>query len=216
LTSPLLQAKNLSHRFDTLLYKGIDLTLNLYESIAIIGKSGSGKSTLLHNLSTLLAPTTGMVEIMERDMYHLSEKALVTLRRNDLGIIFQSHYLFRGFSAQENIDIALRLSDQTFDHDLTKELDIDDHLEKKVTELSGGQQQRVSIARILMKQPRIIFADEPTGNLDQQNANDVMKILLSYVKEKEAGLIMVTHDETLAALCDHCYQLVDQQLLPCH
>lgn len=203
----LLKATSLSHTFDYPLFEDISLTLDAGESIAIVGVSGSGKSTLMHILSSLLRPLKGKVELFGHDIYQLDDKALVKLRRNDLGMIYQSHYLFKGFSAYENLEVAALLSGETVDPDLLKRLGIDHVMGQKVTELSGGQQQRVSIARVMSKKPRLIFADEPTGNLDHATALEVMEIFEDYLKENRAAMVLVTHDESLAERCNHIYRM---------
>ena len=208
----LLQANNLSHKFDYELFKDINLSLYKKESIAIIGTSGSGKSTLLNILSSLLKPTLGTVVFKSKDMYSLKQNELLEIRRNDFGIIFQAHYLFRGFSAIENLEIATLLSGEEIDKDLLKELNIDHVINQGVGELSGGQQQRLSIARVMTKKPRIIFADEPTGNLDKDTANIVMNTLFKYIKNNDAGLILVTHEHELANKCDKVYKLEELKL----
>ncbi|AXK49320.1 ABC transporter ATP-binding protein [Aliarcobacter trophiarum LMG 25534] len=208
----LLEAKNLSHSFDYELFKNININLHKKESVAIIGTSGSGKSTLLNILSSLLKPTTGDVVFQSKDLYSLKQNELLRIRRDDFGIIFQAHYLFRGFSAIENLNIATLLSHEEVDYNLLKELNITHVLNQGVGELSGGQQQRLSIARILMKKPKIIFADEPTGNLDKETASIVMSTLFKYIKENDAALILVTHEEDLAFRCDRVFKLEELNL----
>lgn len=209
----LLKATSLSHRFDYPLFDNISLELHARESIAIVGVSGSGKSTLLHILSSLLKPNSGDVELFGKNIYTLDDKQLVQLRRHDLGLIYQSHYLFKGFSAYENLEVAAILAGETIDSELLVNLGIQQVIGQKVTELSGGQQQRVSIARILSKKPRLIFADEPTGNLDHATATEVMDLFMDYLVQHDAGLVLVTHDEALAARCDHIYRMVDGSLV---
>jgi putative ABC transport system ATP-binding protein len=203
----LLNATSLSHAFEYPLFEDISLTLNAGESMAIVGVSGSGKSSLLHILSSLLRPNSGTVELFGNDIYQLDDKRLVELRRDDLGLIYQSHYLFKGFSAYENLEVAALLARQSIDPDLLKRLGIDKVIHQKVTELSGGQQQRVSIARVLSKKPRLIFADEPTGNLDHTTAFEVMDIFEDYLKVHQAGMVLVTHDEALASRCHRLYRM---------
>lgn len=203
----LLNATSLSHAFEYPLFEDISLTLNAGESMAIVGVSGSGKSTLLHILSSLLRPNSGKVELFENDIYTLNDSALVQLRRSDLGLIYQSHYLFKGFSAYENLEVASILARQSIDEHLLKRLGIENVIRQKVTELSGGQQQRVSIARVLSKKPRLIFADEPTGNLDRVTALEVMDIFEDYLRENRAGMVLVTHDESLASRCTYIYRM---------
>lgn len=209
----LLEARNLAHHFDYPLFSDLSLTLHAHESIAIIGVSGSGKSTLLHILSTLLTPDAGSVELLGRKIEGLKNRNLVRLRRDELGMIFQSHYLFKGFSGLENLTVAAILSGEPIDEKLLEALGIAKVIGQKVTELSGGQQQRVSIARVLTKKPRIIFADEPTGNLDSATAHDVMGLFDDYLREQEAGMVLVTHDEPLAMRCNRAYRLAGQRLV---
>jgi len=209
----LLSAKNLSHSFDYELFSDISLDLEEGESVAIIGISGSGKSTLLHILSTLLRPDSGEVFLFGEEVSSMNKKRLSRIKRDELGLVFQSHYLFKGFSSLENLEIAAILSKQDIDENLLKRLKIDNVIHQKVTELSGGQQQRVSIARVLTKQPRILFVDEPTGNLDKVTANEVMDIFFEYMDQHKAGMVMVTHDEELAHRCNNIYKLIDKKLV---
>ncbi len=209
----LLKATSLSHRFDYPLLSDVSLELNERETIAIVGVSGSGKSTLLHILSSLLQPNEGRVELFGENIYTLDDKKLVKLRRNDLGLIYQSHYLFKGFSAYENLEVAAILAGESIDPVLLERLGIGHVITQKVTELSGGQQQRVSIARILSKKPRIIFADEPTGNLDHATAEEVMHIFQDYVRNHNAAMILVTHDEALAKQCNRVYRMREGHLV---
>ncbi len=209
----LLSAKNISHTFEYELFSDVELELNEKESIAIIGMSGSGKSTLLHILSTLLKPENGTIEIFDKNIYEMKRAELAKIKRESLGLVFQSHYLFKGFSANENLEVSAILSQQKIEDTLLERLNIKEVMEQKVTELSGGQQQRVSIARVLTKKPRIIFADEPTGNLDKETANEVMKLFFEYCENKKAGMILVTHDETLAHMCDKVYKLDNKKLI---
>jgi len=209
----LLSAKNLSHTFEYELFNDISLELNESESIAIIGISGSGKSTLLHILSTLLKPDEGSVSLFGEDTSAMSKKKLSKIKRDSLGLVFQSHYLFKGFSAKENLEVAAMLSNEKIDEEILKRLNINEVIEQKVTELSGGQQQRVSIARVLTKQPRILFVDEPTGNLDKVTANEVMDIFFEYLQLKKAAMILVTHDEELAHRCKKVYRLENKKLI---
>lgn len=209
----LLSAKNLTHTFEYELFSNISLELEEGESIAIIGVSGSGKSTLLNILSTLLKPDSGTVSIFDEDVSKMSKKRVSEIKRDEIGLVFQSHYLFKGFSALENLEVAAILSKQEIDNTLLKRLHIDKTMEQKVTELSGGQQQRVSIARVLTKKPRLLFVDEPTGNLDKSTANEVMDIFFEYLQNHSAGMILVTHDEELAARCHKVYKLTNKELV---
>lgn len=210
----LLQANHLSHAFDYTLFDDINISIREKESIAILGVSGSGKSTLLHILSTLLKPNSGHVIYNGQDIYSQNDKKLLEIRRKEIGIIFQSHYLFKGFTARENLQISSLIADKKINKKVIEKLKIEDTMHKNVSLLSGGQQQRVSIARVLVKQPKLIFADEPTGNLDRQTANDVMDVMLEYTHERKGGLFIVTHDEKIAARCNTIYRLKEKRLLP--
>ena len=209
----MLKAINLKHSFDYLLFEYVNLEIKPKEKIAIIGKSGSGKSTLLHILSAFLKPDSGEVFYKNKNIYSLNEKDLINIRRYEFGIIFQFHYLFNTFSALENIEAAAILANKKIDFNLIKRLDIEDVLYQNIQTLSGGQQQRVSIARVLSKKPKIIFADEPTGNLDKENAIEVMNILSEYCEENSASLIVVTHDNELNSFFDRVYKLKDKRLV---
>ena len=209
----LLSAKNLSHSFEYELFRDVSLNLEHGESIAIIGISGSGKSTLLHILSTLLTPDSGNVYLFGEDVSKMDAKKLSKIKRDSLGLVFQSHYLLKGFSGYENLEVAAILSSKEVDNKLLKNLNIDGQIEQKVTQLSGGQQQRVSIARVLTKQPSILFLDEPTGNLDKKTALSVMEIFFKYLEKNDAGMILVTHDEELAHRCKKVYKLDNKELV---
>lgn len=209
----LLEAEELGHTFDYPLFHALSLSGNSQEAISIVGVSGSGKSTLLHTLSTLLKPKEGRVTLLGKDIYRLKPDELIAIRRNEIGIIFQSHYLFKGFSATENLQIAALLSGQQVDENLLQSFGIAHLLKSGAGKLSGGEQQRLSIARVLTKKPKIIFADEPTGNLDQETASHVMDSIFGYIQSQQALLVLVTHDPLLAARCHHCYELKDQQLV---
>ena len=208
----MLKAINVSHSFDYLLFENINLEIKPKDKIAIIGKSGSGKSTLLHILSTMLKPQKGEVFYNRKNIYSLKEKEIIKIRRYEFGIIFQFHYLFNTFSALENIKAAAILADKEVDFELLKRLDIDKIINQNIQTLSGGQQQRVSLARVLVKKPKIIFADEPTGNLDKTNANEVMNILSEYCENNNASLITVTHDRELSKFFDKVYELKEKKL----
>jgi len=213
MSKTLLKATNISHAFDYQLFSDINLEVKSKESIAILGRSGSGKSTLLHIFSTFIQPNSGEVQLFDKLIYNLEEDDIEKIRRYDLGIIFQAHYLFKGMTALENIEIGTILSGQKIDEALIKRLEIDETMHQKIGDLSGGQQQRVSIARVLSKKPKIIFADEPTGNLDKETAILVMDVILEYIQANNASLILVTHDESMAMMCDKRYKLENKRLI---
>ena len=212
MSNTLLNATNVTHSFDYPLFSNINFSLQEQESIAIVGRSGSGKSTLLHIFSSFIKPNEGQVKLFDKELYSLKESELEATRRYDLGIIFQAHYLFKGMKAIENLEIATLLANETIDDELLERLEIKELMEQKIGELSGGQQQRVSIARVLSKRPKIIFADEPTGNLDKETAKLVMDVLLEYVQQQNAAMILVTHDEEMAKLCNKSFRLENQAL----
>lgn len=203
----LLKAQNVGHSFESQLYDSVNLTLESTKTIAILGVSGSGKSTLINNLSSFLKPKNGSVFIGGSDIYTLKSSEILRLRRNVIGIIFQFHYLFRGFSALENLQVASILANQAIDKNLLESFGIAHILKQQIGELSGGQQQRLSIARVLTKKPKIIFADEPTGNLDAETAHSVMEVVFSYVKSQNATMIVATHNLELAKMCDRVFEL---------
>ena len=143
----LIQAKDLSHSFEHLLYENINLNIGEAQSVAILGVSGSGKSTLINNLSTLLKPDKGIINLNNKeDIYARTNDEILQIRKNDVGIIFQSHYLFRGFSVLENLQVASILTNKQIDINILKKFGIDKLLKQHIGELSGGQQQRLSIA----------------------------------------------------------------------
>jgi putative ABC transport system ATP-binding protein len=214
MSQPLLEAKELSHAFDYPLYDELSLTIGAGESVAVMGRSGSGKSTLLHTLAGLIPPLKGEVRLLGRNIYRLKEAEKEKLRRYETGVVFQQHYLFKGMSARENVEIAALLAEQPFDPGLFDRLEISETIDQKVSELSGGQQQRVSLARVLNKKPRLIFADEPTGNLDAETLELVMEVLTEYVAEGDRALFLVTHDADVAARCSRRYLLEDRRLRP--
>jgi len=203
----MLIAKNISHSFNYPLFENINLQIKHSETISIIGVSGSGKSTLLNILAGIIKPDNGTISHFDKEFESLNSSEKEDFRRKDIGIIFQSHYLFKGFTAKENLEVASILSGEKLDFELLEKFGISSILEQKVTQLSGGQQQRVSIARVLTKKPKIIFADEPTGNLDKKSASDIMNIIFEYIKTEKAILVLVTHDEKLAFKCDKVFRL---------
>jgi len=209
----MLQAFNLTHSFDYMLFENVSLEITPKEKVAIVGSSGSGKSTLLHILSTFLHPNEGEVFINSKNIYSLKEKELIRIRKKEIGIIFQFHYLFNTFTALENLEAAALISGERVDFGLLERLNIKDVINQNIQTLSGGQQQRVSIARVLTKKPKIIFADEPTGNLDKQNAFEVIEVLKEYCDENNAALITVTHDMEIAEKFDKIYELKDKKLV---
>ena len=187
------------------------LTVKKGEFISIIGTSGSGKSTLLHMLGGLDTPTSGKVYLAGNDLYDMEEKALSAYRNRHIGFIFQSFNLLPVLTAKENILLPQKLAGGTkyphyFDT-LVSMLKIDDRIHHLPSELSGGQQQRVAVARALINKPSILFADEPTGNLDETSAKELIALRLATRAELGQTLVMVTHDKSIAAMADRVYQM---------
>ena len=181
--------------------------------ISIMGPSGSGKSTLLHLLSGLDRPTSGALTYDGRDIYSLSDKELSGFRRRRIGFIFQQFHLLPVLTAKENIIMPLLLDkrqpDEAYLEQLTQMLGIHDRLTHLPHELSGGQQQRVAIARALAARPDIIFADEPTGNLDSKSGGEVMVLRQNIWKKMGTKLVVITHDSRVAQMADRQFVIVD-------
>lgn len=209
----ILKVRNLTRTYvenkvSTAVLKGINLDIEAGKITAVTGKSGSGKSTLLHILGTLDKPTSGEIIFKGQALTTLSNDAKAAFRNKNLGFIYQFHYLLGDFTALENVMLPSLIGGSSEKEAKEKALKIleqvglKDRVDFHPGELSGGQRQRVAIARALCHDPDLILADEPTGNLDAANAASVFELFSSLVKEKKTTVIMVTHDETLATLCD--------------
>jgi putative ABC transport system ATP-binding protein len=192
---------------------GISLDLAAGEFTAIMGPSGSGKSTLLHCLAGLDTPTSGQVFIGDVDLTELSEKRLTELRRDKVGFVFQTFNLVPTLNARENItlplDIAGRDVDRAWFDQVVATIGLADRLTHRPGELSGGQQQRVAGARALVSRPEIVFADEPTGNLDSRSGHELLTFLRSAVSDHGQTIVMVTHDANAASFADRVVFLAD-------
>lgn len=198
---------------------GVDFSINKGEFCAIVGTSGSGKSTLLNMLAGLEKPTKGTVVIAGVHMERLNENQLVTFRREHVGFIFQSFNLLGTLNAVENIALPLtfrgipkklRLSKAG---NMLKLVGLADHSKHKPSQMSGGQQQRVGVARALVMDPDIIFADEPTGNLDSKTSSEILGLMRDVVKKQDKTLIMVTHDNHLAGYADRVFHIIDGKIV---
>ena len=183
------------------------------EFVAIVGKSGSGKSTLLHMLGGLDTPTSGTVWMKGKNIFSLKEDALAVFRRRKIGFIFQTFNLVSSINVWENIVLPVGLDgrspEETFVQDIIKTLGIENKLQNLPNTLSGGQQQRVAIARALASKPDIIFADEPTGNLDSKTSDEVIGLLKLSVEKYGQTLVMITHDDEIAQIADRVLVIED-------
>ncbi|WP_346914967.1 ABC transporter ATP-binding protein [Clostridium sp.] len=214
----LLRTNNLTKNYgikETLVraLKPTSIEVEKGEFVAIVGPSGSGKSTLLHLLAGLDKPSAGQVFINDKNIYSMSEKELSRYRRRNIGFIFQAFNLIPILSAEENIKLPVLMDNKKVDKDYIDELmevlDIKERKKHLPGELSGGQQQRVSIARALANKPSIILADEPTGNLDSKNSKEVLELLKGTIKKYDQTLVMITHDNNIAAMADRIITIFD-------
>ena len=194
----------------------VNITIHEQDFIAIIGPSGSGKSTFLHTISGLDKPSSGKVLYDGKDIYSYSDKELSLFRCKKIGFVFQQFNLLPVLTAQENIVMPLLLAKEQPDlgymTKIVKFLGIEDRMIHLPNELSGGQQQRVAIARALIAKPDIIFADEPTGNLDSKSGCEVMKILRSLWSEMGKTLVIITHDPHVAEMAERQFMIVDGKI----
>ena len=193
--------------------RGIDLTINRGEFLAIVGTSGSGKSTLLHILGGLDQPTKGEVKVHGKNIEKLNDEALTIFRRRNIGFVFQKYNLVPMLTVWENIVVPILLDGKKIDKEYISELitllRLTDKVNSHPNELSGGQQQRVAIARALSTKPVIIFADEPTGNLDSKTGQDVLGLLRITSKKFKQTMVIITHDEEVAQLADRIIRMED-------
>lgn len=196
----------------------VDFTLMEAEKVAIIGSSGSGKSTLLHILSGLEMPTSGQVSIMGKALDTLSAVQLAHLRNRQLGMIYQFHHLLPEFTARENVAMPLMIAGQSWRSSFSRademlaKVGLSHRLSHYPAMMSGGEKQRVAIARALIHQPSIVFADEPTGNLDQRNGEQIYQIFQEVTSELRTSVVLVTHDQHLAEQMDRVLVLRDGRL----
>lgn len=207
---PMLKVTDLTHRVslesDTLtILQGVNLEINRGESVAIVGRSGSGKTTLLGLLAGLDTPSDGTVELDGAVISQLSEDERAKLRSRRVGFVFQSFQLLPALTALENVMLPLELSGSEKPEEKARELlervGLGERLSHTPRQLSGGEQQRVAIARAFASEPAVLFADEPTGNLDNRTGHDVSDLLMTLNREQGTTLVMVTHDERLASRC---------------
>lgn len=193
--------------------KGISMDIHEGETIAVVGASGCGKSTLLHLLGTLATPTSGQIFFRGADITALGNKKKAALRNKDMGFVFQFHYLLPEFSTVENVAMQAIIGGMNKKEALDKAREalkvvgLEARESFSVTYLSGGERQRAAIARALLNNPSVLLADEPTGNLDEKNGQMVAELLRKINQEQKTAMVVVTHNPSLAALMDKCYEI---------
>ncbi len=220
--STVLRAVSLVRSFcvgssDIEVLRGMSLEISRSERLFLCGASGAGKSTLLYTLAGLERPDSGSVEIDGQSLYSLSAAQQTKFRNEKIGYVFQNYFLLPDLTALENVSLPalIKGSEKTFLRaaELLEQVGLGDRLNHRPTELSGGEQQRVAIARSLINDPQILFADEPTGNLDSSTEGALMETLMDLVSEKQKTLIVVTHDSKLASLGDRQLTLADGRII---
>lgn len=212
----ILKASGIHKHYEQLhVLKGVDITVNRGEIVSIVGSSGAGKSTLLHILGTLDTPDSGEIFLGQMPVHELKGKKLAAFRNKEIGFVFQFHHLLPEFTALENVCIpgwiAGRRKKEVEEEatKLLKLLGLGDRLDNKPNALSGGEQQRVAVARALINKPSIVFADEPTGNLDSKNARELHDLFVQLRKQFQQTFLIVTHNEELAGMSDRTLHMKD-------
>jgi lipoprotein-releasing system ATP-binding protein len=216
----MLKAHNIHKSYDDLkVLRGISLEIEKSTITSIVGKSGSGKSTLLHILGTLDNPDQGDIEIGGQNIGSFNDKEMASFRNNSIGFVFQFHHLIPEFNALENVCIPGHINKEKPSvlnakaKELLDYLGLKDRLYHKPSELSGGEQQRVAVARALINEPNLIFADEPTGNLDTSTSEELHRLFEDLKRDMGHTFIIVTHNEELAKLSDNCLEIKDGLLV---
>jgi len=191
--------------------KGISFTINQNERLAIVGKSGSGKTSLLMLMAGLEKPTSGSIKFQEEELTSYTEDQLTDFRKQNIGIVFQSFYLIPSYTALENVALSLEINFQKNAliqaEEILADLGLKDRLHHFPSQLSGGEQQRVAIARAIINKPELILADEPTGNLDEENSQVIADLLFNVSQKYQKSLCLVTHDLELAKKCDRLMKI---------
>ena len=206
----MIKVKNLTHYYNNdKALENINLEINKGEFVCLVGESGSGKSTLLSIISTLLKPTKG--ELFFENLNYKNIKDIDDFRKTNIGFIFQFHYLINYLTVKENIKIANEKATENEIHNLLKILRIENLSNKYPNEISGGQRQRVAIARALINKPKVIIADEPTGNLDSKNSLNVFEIFKK-LNQEQVTIIVATHDKNLAQIANKIYEVKDGKI----
>ena len=196
--------------------KGINLSIKNGEKVAVVGKSGSGKTSLIMLMAGLEKPTTGEIIFDEQVISNFNEDQLADIRKKKIGIVFQSFYLIPNYTALENVALILEINGIENSKEKAEELlvqfGLQDRLHHFPTQLSGGEQQRVAIARSMAVQPKLILADEPTGNLDTENSDKISELLFEYANKNNSSFVLVTHDLKFAEKCDRVIKIEDGQI----
>jgi putative ABC transport system ATP-binding protein len=196
--------------------KGINLSIKNGEKVAVVGKSGSGKTSLIMLMAGLEKPTTGEIIFDEQVISNFNEDQLADIRKKKIGIVFQSFYLIPNYTALENVALILEINGVEKSKEKAEELlvqfGLQDRLHHFPTQLSGGEQQRVAIARSMAVQPKLILADEPTGNLDTENSDKISELLFEYANKNNSSFVLVTHDLKFAEKCDRVIKIEDGQI----
>jgi putative ABC transport system ATP-binding protein len=197
--------------------KGVNLKINSGENVAVVGKSGSGKTSLIMLIAGLEKATSGKIIFEDQDISTYSEDELADLRKRKIGIVFQSFYLIPNYTALENVSLVLEINKienaQKKSAELLEQFGLKDRLNHFPSQLSGGEQQRVAIARSIILSPKLILADEPSGNLDSENSKLIINLLFKYSKQNNSSLILVTHDQSIAKECDKIIEIIDGKII---
>ncbi|MFM7821444.1 MAG: ABC transporter ATP-binding protein [Candidatus Fonsibacter sp.] len=197
--------------------KGVNLKINSGENVAVVGKSGSGKTSLIMLIAGLEKATSGKIIFEDQDINTYSEDELADLRKRKIGIVFQSFYLIPNYTALENVSLVLEINKienaQKKSAELLEQFGLKDRLNHFPSQLSGGEQQRVAIARSIILSPKLILADEPSGNLDSENSKLIINLLFKYSKQNNSSLILVTHDQSIAKECDKIIEIKDGKII---
>jgi lipoprotein-releasing system ATP-binding protein len=216
----MINAKNIKKSFGSLdVLKGIDMHIGTSEIVTIVGPSGAGKTTLLQIIGTLMRPDSGTVEINSSDISNLKDRSLAAFRNKQIGFVFQFHHLLPEFTALENICIPGFIAGRAKNEvekrsmELLQMLNLEARAEHKPSELSGGEQQRIAVARALINNPAVILADEPSGNLDTQNKNELHQLFFELRKKLGQTFVIVTHDKELAGMADRTLQMKDGMIV---